>query len=251
MSDKKYLIVNADDFGLSPGANRGIMGAHEHGIVTSASLMVRWPVAAEAAAYGREHPELSLGLHVDLGEWAYRDEAWVPVYEVVSVDDSAAVAYEVARQLATFHRLTGKNPTHIDSHQNVHVQEPVRSIVLAVASKLGVPVRGLSPEVRYCGHFYGQTAEGLPYLDGIRVDNLIRILMELPTGSTELGCHPGEADDLGSTYGKERKKELKVLCNPRVRAAIQLEGIELCSFTSLAAFSRMRFKEHGHGTASV
>ena len=59
MSDKKYLIVNADDFGLSPGANRGIMGAHEHGIVTSASLMVRWPVAAEAAAYLKVKPRTS------------------------------------------------------------------------------------------------------------------------------------------------------------------------------------------------
>src|SRR5437870_3779943 len=43
----RYLIVNADDFGLSPGVNRGIIEAHEHGIVTSASLMVRWPAAGE------------------------------------------------------------------------------------------------------------------------------------------------------------------------------------------------------------
>jgi len=41
MSDRRYLIVNADDFGQSPGVNRGIIQAHEHGIVTSASLMVR------------------------------------------------------------------------------------------------------------------------------------------------------------------------------------------------------------------
>ena len=37
----RYLIVNADDFGLSEGVNRGIVRAHEGGIVTSASLMVR------------------------------------------------------------------------------------------------------------------------------------------------------------------------------------------------------------------
>ena len=58
----RRLIVNADDFGQSPGVNRGIIEAHQHGIVTSASLMVSWPAAAEAAAYGRaannakEHP---------------------------------------------------------------------------------------------------------------------------------------------------------------------------------------------------
>jgi predicted glycoside hydrolase/deacetylase ChbG (UPF0249 family) len=45
----KYLIVNADDFGQSAGINRGIIAAHEQGMVTSASLMVRWPAAHEAA----------------------------------------------------------------------------------------------------------------------------------------------------------------------------------------------------------
>lgn len=47
------MIVNADDFGLSPGVNRGIIQAHEHGIVTSASLMVRRAAAYQAAQYAR------------------------------------------------------------------------------------------------------------------------------------------------------------------------------------------------------
>ena len=71
---KRFLIVNADDFGLSAGVNQGIIEAHERGVVTSASLMVRWPAAVAAAAYARSHPQLAVGLHVDLGEWAYRGE---------------------------------------------------------------------------------------------------------------------------------------------------------------------------------
>src|SRR5437867_779392 len=102
MPSTRYLIVNADDFGQSRGVNQGIIEAHEHGIVTSASLMVRWPAACEAAAYGREHCELSVGLHLDLGEWAYREDAWVPLYEVVDLDDASAVAEEVSRQLSSF-----------------------------------------------------------------------------------------------------------------------------------------------------
>ena len=54
MPSRRYVIINADDFGQSPGINRGVIQAHEQGLVTSASLMVRWPAAAEAAAYGRE-----------------------------------------------------------------------------------------------------------------------------------------------------------------------------------------------------
>jgi predicted glycoside hydrolase/deacetylase ChbG (UPF0249 family) len=53
MSTNRYLIVNADDFGQSHGVNRGVIEAFENGIVTSASLMVRWPAAVEAAAYAR------------------------------------------------------------------------------------------------------------------------------------------------------------------------------------------------------
>ncbi|PYR01516.1 MAG: hypothetical protein DMF97_07400, partial [Acidobacteria bacterium] len=34
----KYLIVNADDFGASSGINRGILEAHQRGILTSTSL---------------------------------------------------------------------------------------------------------------------------------------------------------------------------------------------------------------------
>src|SRR5688572_11643250 len=117
---ERYLIVNADDFGQSPGINRGVITAHERGIVTSASLMVRWPAAADAAAYGRARQSLSLGLHFDLGEWAWRDGTWVRIYEVIPTDDGASIGDELARQLATFRQLVGDDPTHVDSHQHVH-----------------------------------------------------------------------------------------------------------------------------------
>ena len=57
VGDKTYPIVNADDFGRSPGVNWGIIEAHGGGIVTSASLMVRWrPAAAKVAAYAMRTP---------------------------------------------------------------------------------------------------------------------------------------------------------------------------------------------------
>jgi chitin disaccharide deacetylase len=234
---KRHLIVNADDFGLSSGVNRGIIKAHEHGILTSASLMVRWPAASEAAVYIREHPDLSVGLHVDLGEWTYRNETWVPLYEVVPVEDPAAVVDEVSRQLSTFRRLVGKGPTHIDSHQHVHLRESVRPVVVEMARDLGVPLRCYSSEVCYCGDFYGQTAEGLPFSYAISVNGLIKILEALPPGITELSCHPSEGVDLNTTYRSERVDEVKVLCDSRVRAAISALEIELRSFSGIVALS--------------
>jgi chitin disaccharide deacetylase len=230
MTDEKHLIVNADDFGQSPGVNRGIIEAYERGIVTSASLMTRWVAAGEAALYAKEHPTLSVGLHLDLGEWAYRAGSWVPLYSVVSLDDKSAVEREVYRQVDGFRYLLGRGPSHVNSHQHFHMREPLRSISLELCESLGVPLRNLCPGVNYCMTFYGQTNEGLPLPSHISLDHLIDTLSTLPTGLTVLTCHPGYVDDLKTMYQKERTDELRVLCDPRVRDAISNLGIKLCSF---------------------
>jgi predicted glycoside hydrolase/deacetylase ChbG (UPF0249 family) len=233
MASKRTLIVNADDFGQSLGINQGIRAAHEHGIVTSASLMVRWPAAIESASYGRDHPAISIGLHFDLGEWRFQGGGWVRVYEVVPADDPVAVANEAARQLDRFRQLLDRDPSHIDSHQHVHRQEPTRSILLAMAGSLGVPIRDFSPSIRYCGEFYGQTNRGDPYPEGISSSGLLAILSGLLPGITELGCHPGEEQDIDSMYCSERSQEVATLCDPRVREWLTSEEVRLSSFLEL------------------
>ena len=234
---ERSVIVNADDFGQSRGVNRGVIEAHEHGIVTSASLMVRWPAAVEAAAYAREHPDLSLGLHFDFSEWAYRNGKWIRLYQVVAENNPKTMAEEVSRQLAAFRRLVGRDPTHLDSHQHAHRGRSVRRIFIDLARRLRVPLRSVTSEVRYCGDFYGQTSNGgrLPSLIGVKA--LIKLLAKLRPGFTELGCHPGEGDDLDSMYRAERVKEVKTLCDPRVRAAMIRLGVQLRSFLDVAAMA--------------
>jgi predicted glycoside hydrolase/deacetylase ChbG (UPF0249 family) len=234
---RKYLIVNADDFGLNPGVNRGIAEAHERGILTSASLMVRPAAAGDAAVYARAHPSLSLGLHVDLGEWVYRDGGWAAVYEVADVEDPAAVRQEVSRQLDRFCDLAGRPPTHLDSHQHVHRSEPARSVLGEVAGRLNIPLRHVTPGIRYCGDFYGQTGKGEPLPDAISADALVRIVESIGEGVTELGCHPGAGTVPGSVYGPEREAELVALCDPRVRAAIEASDVRLCSFAELRSLA--------------
>lgn len=234
----KYLIVNADDFGLSRGVNRGTLAAYDRGIVTSASLMVRWPAAAEAAAAARARPGLGLGLHVDVGEWVYRDGQWVPLYSVLPGDgdeSAGALVDEVARQFDAFRRLVGREPTHVDSHQHRHLHEPLRTVLAAAAADVGVPLRHLDPRVRYCGDFYGQTGKGEPYPDGITTDALTRILRAVPDGHTELACHPGYGADHESAYETERAAEVQVLCDPAVRAVVDAQDIRLVSFAELRA----------------
>jgi predicted glycoside hydrolase/deacetylase ChbG (UPF0249 family) len=232
IGDVRRLIVNADDFGRSRGINRGIACAHERGIVTSATLMVRWAAAAEAAAYARSNPRLSVGLHFDLTEWRYVGR-WEPVYEVVPDGERESVEAELERQLETFTSLMGRSPTHLDSHQHVHRTEPVRSALVAAGASLGVPVRDCTPGIVYRGEFYGQSAKGDPFPNGIALGSLLRMISSLPYGVTELGCHPAIEPETDSSYAIERPRELAILCDPRVRAALTGVGVELLSFAEL------------------
>ena len=232
MSDRS-LIVNADDFGLSEGVNRGIVRAHEQGIVTSASLMVRQPAARAAAEYARSHHTLSVGLHLDLGEWAYQDGEWVSLYQVVPADDPRAVSDELHRQLDAFVEITGSAPTHLDSHQHAHLSEPARSAAARAAERLNVPLRNVTPGVRYCGSFFGQLPKGEPFPEALTVESLVSVLSSLPPGVTELACHPGDDPHLRSAYRLERLQEVATLCDPAVRATITRTGIHLINFRSL------------------
>jgi predicted glycoside hydrolase/deacetylase ChbG (UPF0249 family) len=234
---ERLLIVNADDFGRSPGINAGISKAHEHGILTSASLMVRWPAAAEAAAYAREHPSLSLGLHFELGESEHRDGEWVSIYEVRPPHDRVAIEDELARQLDAFRVLADREPTHLDSHQHVHLREPSRSVLAGAADSLGVPLRQLTPWIRYCWEFYGQSKEGESAWEQITVEALVRLVEAVEPGITELSCHPAASEDVESVYRLERLRELEALCDPRVRSALAAAAVELVSFADVAARS--------------
>jgi chitin disaccharide deacetylase len=216
----KYLIVNGDDFGASRGTNRGIVEAHWSGILTSTSLLVDLPASAQAAALGREHPGLSVGLHLTL-------DARAP--------DRAAA--ECERQLALFLELTGALPTHVDSHHDVHHDPHILPHVLALALAVGrgVPVRGHAG-ARHLGKFYGQWGDRT-HPEQIGVDGLLRLLdAEVHEGVTELSCHPGYVDEaLGSSYAAEREIELRTLCDPRVAAGLRERHIRLIGFRDLAA----------------
>jgi predicted glycoside hydrolase/deacetylase ChbG (UPF0249 family) len=176
---------------------------------------------------------LSVGLHFDLSEWEYTGGEWRPVYEVVSAEECGSVESELERQLELFAELVGRPPTHLDSHQHVHREEPVRSAILAAGERLGVAVREMSDGVRYLGDFYGQDGRGGSYPQGITREHLVGLIRSLASGTTELGCHPAAAPETESSYASERPMELAVLCDPFVGAVLTEEGIELTPFTPM------------------
>jgi predicted glycoside hydrolase/deacetylase ChbG (UPF0249 family) len=218
---EKFLVVNADDFGLSHGVNRGIVECHTRGVVTSASLMVAGRAADEAAELARKHPRLAVGLHWDL--------------DGQELDDVGVVREEFRRQLGEFQRLLGQLPSHIDSHHHVHQDERVLPLLPELVDALGVPVRGTG-EIRYVGGFYAQWEWLVTNLEYVSVEFLQHLLRdEVGTGWTELACHPGYlSDDLTSVYAEPRETEVGTLTDARVRETIDDLGVRLVSFADYA-----------------
>lgn len=63
----RALIVNADDYGRTPGVSAGIRDAHLRGIVTTTTVLINLPGAADAVRQAAvETPHLGIGLHLNL-----------------------------------------------------------------------------------------------------------------------------------------------------------------------------------------
>ncbi len=206
MADHRFLIVNADDLGLTPEVNTGVFEAHERGIVSSASLMVDRPAAPAAAKELAAHPDLAVGLHLEPGD--------------------------CRAQLERFRELVGRDPTHLDSHKHIHETAPVRAVAEALVAELGVPLRNRA--IRYEGSFYGRPG-GEPAPEAILPEHLLDLIRSLPPGWTEIGCHPAAGPVPSSSYDAERQIELAMLRDPQVKNLLNVSDVQLCSFAQAAA----------------
>ena len=147
----KQLIVNADDLGLTPAVNRGVVRAFQDGIVTSASLLVTGSAFEDAVALAQQNPKLDVGLHLTLVE---EKAVLGPDVLPTLVDETGRfprtsaefiqrallggiswheVEQEIAAQIALFEK-TGLRLSHLDSHQHLHMFPPVFQIVRRLAS---------------------------------------------------------------------------------------------------------------------
>lgn len=152
---RRQLIVNADDFGWSAGVNQAIAALHDAGIVTSTSLMVTAPAAAEAVVLAKERPGLAVGLHVTLAGapalLAHRDiprladrKGWLPAdwrRAVLGVTLSPAWRRDLRRELeAQFERFAklGLPWSHVDTHLHTGLTPVIFRELLLLCLRYGV-----------------------------------------------------------------------------------------------------------------
>jgi len=150
----RALVVNADDFGLTPGVNAGIVDAHTRGILTSASLFANAPATDHAIQLARQTPTLGIGCHLALvdGDPVLPDSGlptlapdghFRPTWRSFITDALAGriAVDEIDRELAAqISRLTdaGLRLTHLDAHKHVHAFPPVFGVVARLARRFGI-----------------------------------------------------------------------------------------------------------------
>jgi chitin disaccharide deacetylase len=243
------LIVNADDFGVTPGVSEGILAAHRHGIVTSTTVLVNSSIEPDHLARVRDSG-LGIGLHVNLtlGRPLTRGASLVDASGRFVRDARRAAARverrhvdaEIAAQVEKFLDLFKRPPTHLDTHHHVGLHPPVRESVQALARHLGVPVRSQDAAARARArgaglrtpdHFFGESGPDA-YWTPARTRAHLRAL---PPGTSEFMTHPGWFDDglAYSRYARQREVELIGLGTPAARGAAAALGIRLAHFGHL------------------
>jgi predicted glycoside hydrolase/deacetylase ChbG (UPF0249 family) len=242
----RRLIVSADDFGLSPGVNAGILIAHRDGILTDASLMVNGAARAEAVELARATPTLSVGLHLVL----VQGRASAPPHAVPALVDRngmfrnqpvlngfryfftpgmrAQLEREIRAQLDTY-AGTGLPLSHVDGHLNV------RKVMESVTFR-GL-VRWALPRLRAHGMRYPDQMFGLHQSGHVTESYVLGVVAALPPGVTEIYCHASQVDVEARRWRPadyECEGELAALTSARVRAALDAQGVTRMSYRELA-----------------
>ncbi len=245
----KYLIVNADDLGLTDGVSRGILEGIQQGIVTRTSAMVCTEGRDQLMELINQIPG-RVGLHLQLtdgtplsplrkvsslvteeGSFARNKKSWLdPNPEEVRTEWEAQIQWMLDHQVQL---------THLDSHHNVHRYPAMLRIYVELARKYGLTIRPLTTNMENRFRMLGARPGGLYYdaWDGENVTPktlMVHILGAFRRikneGAVEFVCHPGYVDkelEKRAWYLNPREKELRALCDPSVKEFLQERGIQL------------------------
>ena len=250
------IIFHADDFNLTQGVSKGIIKAHQFGVVKSTSVMVNLEGLEESVRLLKENPHLDVGVHINVTFGKPLKGKEVPSL----VDDAGvfwrkpnllkkyAVYEDLKREIEAQLNLAlklGLNITHIDSHHHIHAQdERVMEICINLAKKYHLGLRSIDEHTneiirkahiptadRFIGYFYGENAT---------FKTIEKAITSINSDITEIMCHPGFADEKLkqiSSYTTKREKEMEILTHPKIFQILQKNKAKLVSYKHILNFS--------------
>lgn len=150
----KYVIINADDFGFSPGVTEGILRAHGQGVLTSTTVMANMPYAAEAVQRLAAVPDLGVGVHLNASQGPALSAAGRALAGPDGIMNRTATGVIAAciRHPSLLQAVEaefdaqirwvldhGIVPTHLDSHRHSHAFCPIFARVVRLARRYSIP----------------------------------------------------------------------------------------------------------------
>jgi len=197
----RKIIINADDYGLSPLFNKGILELIKKEVVTSTTVMIKRKYIRPALL--AKFKNISVGLHLELKE-----------------KDSKK---EIEDQIAHFVKKFKHLPSHLDGHQHCHLTEPNFPNVIRVAKKYSLPVRSYAEKDRLLLKKNKiKTPNTFISWHPSRTDKIPGKFKDAQKKVTELVCHPGYYDKNSSyPYNKQREQELKFLRSKEFKSFVK------------------------------
>lgn len=224
---KKWITINADDYGMSIDVNRAIQTGIHAGVITSVSVMVNTDASTEAIQFLKSHPQVKVGLHANFTD-AARPRSGLFLGRVKTIINlltkkkvRQAAFKELERQYQILNQ-SGLVVSHLDSHEHIHLLFPVYEYFIKFAQSKKISLvrhchlsinsirlilnsvqnsfKGLSIVIMYLinylaniKYFITYTHPGyiwdISWLKECNKPNLSRSFANLPYGRTEIICH--------------------------------------------------------------
>ncbi len=269
MTDDTYLIVNADDFGLTPAITQGTIKSIADGLVNSVSIAANGSDLENACNFLKDHPKISPGWHINLtsgkpisgssDRHLFKGKNKLFAAELLNQLDVDSIKSELFAQWNQLNAW-GLNITHVDSHHDIHFMPQLRGLIVEFIKELGIPFLRYSGSRLYKmpvtkiiknGIEFGITncilrlfsIKGTHDVDFIQFRELYQspnkaeilhlYINRLKPGTTLWICHPGYADPenpMNLNYNHSRQLETEALCLDSVRKALNENNIKLVNF---------------------
>lgn len=262
-ADARVLLVNADDLGMHPAINQGVIAAIDNGIARSCSLMAPCPAAADAMDLLRDRPHVPFGVHLTLVRDTHAD-TWTPLSpprDVPTLVDATGRLFLSAQASQLLARMriddvarefraqvdavlaAGLRPTHLDFHSLADGgRVDVLDVALTLADEHGLAVRVWLDRGRGIARMQGRPVVDHPFLDSFslgvegKADRYAALLRSLPVGLTEWAVHPampsGSAVPAPPAW-QVWHTDFQFLVSARARELVDAEGIVLIDYRPL------------------
>jgi predicted glycoside hydrolase/deacetylase ChbG (UPF0249 family) len=221
MLDRRALIITADDYGYSPGYDRGIVEVAGAGAVDSVSVMV----TRDGLVLG---PLLETGVEVGLHLVLPRE---LSEGERAGPREREAALAALREQVERFESTLGRPPAYLDGHRHCHAHAGLASAIAREVARRGLPMRsvdtahrrilrreGVATPDRLVGRYSEEPVGALP----VELEPVAEGEGELPPGVTEWMTHPGHSDPgSGSGYDRAREEDLDLLLSLSLVPALQ------------------------------